>query len=134
MEKTLSLNLNGIPQTAKQIAKNIKGGEIFALIGPLGSGKTTFTQALGRQLKIRQRITSPTFTLLNCIPAKLPKNNKKIAFYHLDLYRTKTFAEAKALGLTEFWGMPHTVTLIEWADRIRRHLPNNATIINFKGQ
>ncbi len=134
MKKTINLSLSEIPEIAAQVAKNLDGGEVFALIGPLGSGKTTFTQSLGKHLEIRQKITSPTFTLLNCMPAKLKKNKKKIAFYHLDLYRTKNFAEAKALGLTEFWGKTHTVTLIEWADRIRRHLPKKTIIINFKGQ
>ena len=126
----MNITLNQIPSAAKQIAKSIKGGEIFALIGPLGSGKTTFAQSLGKELKIRQKITSPTFILLQAFPFKL-KHKKEVWFYHLDLYRTKIFKEVKALGLLEVWGRPDTVMLIEWADKIKKHLPEKSTIIKF---
>jgi tRNA threonylcarbamoyladenosine biosynthesis protein TsaE len=126
----MNITLNQIPSTAKEIAKIIKGGEIFALIGPLGSGKTTFAQALGRELKIKQKITSPTFILLQAFPFK-SKTKKELWMYHLDLYRTKNFREVKALGLLEVWGRPDTITLIEWADKIKKYLPKNTTIIKF---
>ncbi len=123
--------LNDIPKLAKHIAKNLRGGEIFALVGQLGSGKTTFVKALGKQLKIKHVIPSPTFILLQGFEAKV-KNRKKILFYHLDLYRIKNFKEAKALGLTEFWGRPETVSLIEWANKIKTHLPKKTRIIKFQ--
>jgi tRNA threonylcarbamoyladenosine biosynthesis protein TsaE len=126
----MNITLNQIPSAAKQIAKSIKGGEIFALIGPLGSGKTTFAQALGRELKIKQKITSPTFILLQAFPFK-SKPKKELWMHHLDLYRTKNFREVKALGLLEVWGRPDTITLIEWADKIKKHLPKKTAIINF---
>jgi len=122
--------LDQIPGLAMALAGKLKGGEIFALIGSLGSGKTTFAQALGRELKIRQKITSPTFILLQAFPFKL-KHRKEVWFYHLDLYRTKNFKEVKALGLLEVWGRPDTVTLIEWADKIKKHLPEKSKVIKF---
>ncbi len=129
MDKVITTNLNSIPTLAKEIAKKLKGGEIFALFGTLGAGKTTFVKAIGKELKIKNHITSPTFALLNCFPVKL--KNKQILVYHLDLYRTAGFAEAKTLGLTEFWGQSHTITFIEWADKIKRHLPKKTKIIKF---
>lgn len=129
MKRLLETDLDGIKSLAKTIAKELKGGEIFALIGTLGAGKTTFAQALGRELKVRDKITSPTFNLLQAFEGKI--GQKKILFYHLDLYRTKNFREVKALGLTEFWGKPNTVTLIEWADKIRKHLPAKTKVIRF---
>jgi tRNA threonylcarbamoyladenosine biosynthesis protein TsaE len=132
MNKPKTVTLNEIPSLAKALAANIKGGEIFALVGPLGSGKTTFVQALGRELKIRQKITSPTFILLQAFPFKL-KTGKSVWLYHLDLYRTKNFREVKALGLLEVWGRPDTVTLIEWANKIKKHLPEKSKIIKFVG-
>ena len=132
MEKSQKITLNQIPQAAKDFAAKIRGGEIFALIGPLGSGKTTFVQALGRELRIKQKITSPTFILLQAFPFKT-KTRKELWMYHLDLYRTKNIREVKALGLMEVWGRPDTVTLIEWADKIKKYLPKNARIIKFVG-
>jgi len=133
MNKALSVGLDGIKPLAKKIAQGLSGGEIFALTGTLGAGKTTFVKAVGKELKIRNRISSPTFILLQAFEAKL-RSKKPIVLYHLDLYRTKNFKEAKALGLTEFWGRPNTVTFIEWGDKIKRHLPAKAKIIQFSGK
>lgn len=109
----------------------LKGGEILALVGPLGSGKTTFVKALGKALKIKHKITSPTFTLIHIFSANLPLTKKPVYFYHLDLYRTKNFREIKTLGLEEFWNKPETVTVIEWADKIKNHLPPKTKILTF---
>jgi tRNA threonylcarbamoyladenosine biosynthesis protein TsaE len=121
-------SLDQIPALAKKIASGIKGGEIFALIGTLGSGKTTFTQALGKQLKIKHHITSPTFVIMNRYPFK---QKTPMHLYHLDLYRIKSFKDVKALGLTEIWGQKNNVIIIEWADKIKRHLPKKTKKIYF---
>jgi tRNA threonylcarbamoyladenosine biosynthesis protein TsaE len=114
---------------AKEIASSIKGGEIIALIGELGSGKTTFTKALGKALGIKHSIPSPTFVMMQEfeIPKKI--SGRKLFLYHLDLYRTKSFAEVISLGITEWWGHPQAVTVIEWADKIQNHLPKGTIII-----
>lgn len=114
-------------ELAEKIAKTIMGGEIFALSGQLGAGKTTFTKALGKALGIKQNIPSPTFVMMQEFEIK----SKKLILYHLDLYRTKSFSEVEGLGITQWWGRPETVTVIEWADKIRQHLPKNAIRIKF---
>lgn len=131
MGQTLTVNISEVPKLATKISGSLKGGEIFGLLGPLGAGKTTFAKALGKRLGIKHNITSPTFTLLHCFPARL-KSKKSILLYHLDLYRTKNFKEVKALGLTEFWGKPNTVALIEWADKIKKYLPKKTKLIKFQ--
>jgi tRNA threonylcarbamoyladenosine biosynthesis protein TsaE len=131
MHKVKTIKLDQIKTAAVALAKQLKGGEILALIGPLGSGKTTFTKALGKALKVKHPITSPTFTLMHVFPAKLA-SKKPIIFYHLDLYRTKSFREVKALGLTEIWGNKDVVTVIEWADKIKKHLPKRTFFIYFE--
>jgi tRNA threonylcarbamoyladenosine biosynthesis protein TsaE len=132
MKALLSVNLNGIKPLAKEIAKALKGGEIFALVGTLGAGKTTFVKALAKELKVKHKITSPTFTLMHNFEAKIPSSKKKVFIYHLDLYRTKNFKEVKALGITETWGRPETVTVIEWADKIKKYLPAQTKTIKFE--
>jgi len=132
MDRAIKTDLDGIKALAKKVAKSLKGGEIFALVGNLGAGKTSFVKALGKELKLKHKITSPTFTLMHNFEAKIPATKKKVFLYHLDLYRTKNFKEVKALGLTEIWGRPDTITIIEWADKIQKYLPAKATIIKFK--
>jgi tRNA threonylcarbamoyladenosine biosynthesis protein TsaE len=130
MGKILDVELKQVGELAKLVAGKLKGGEIFALVGTLGSGKTTFVKAVGKALKIRDKITSPTFILLQGYETKI--KGKKNLLFHLDLYRTKNYKEVKALGLNEFWGKPNTVTFIEWADKIKKHLPKKTTTIHFR--
>ena len=141
MDTAETVNLSEIKSLSKKLARQIKGGEIFGLMGPLGAGKTTLVKAVGKELKIRHNIPSPTFILLQAFEARLAhreprrastKTKKKLLFYHLDLYRTKNFREVKNLGVLEFWGKPNTVTFIEWADKIKKYLPEKTRIIKFK--
>ena len=132
MKPTIQTDLSGIKDLAKKVATSLKGGEIFALVGTLGAGKTTFVQALGKELKLKHKITSPTFTLMHNFEVKIPDLQNKVFLYHLDLYRTKNFKEVRALGLTETWGRPDTITIIEWADKIKKHLPIKTQIIKFE--
>ena len=131
MQSTFKASLKTLDKLANEMARDLKGGEILALVGDLGAGKTTFTQKLAKKLKVKAGVLSPTFVLMNLFKAQL-KNGRKITLYHLDLYRTKSFAEVKALGITEFWGHKNSVTVIEWADKIKKHLPKNATIVYFQ--
>ncbi|MCL5775289.1 MAG: tRNA (adenosine(37)-N6)-threonylcarbamoyltransferase complex ATPase subunit type 1 TsaE [Patescibacteria group bacterium] len=131
MKSVLKASLKTLDRLAEELAGNLKGGEILALVGNLGAGKTTFTQKLARKLKVKASVLSPTFVLMNLFKAKL-KNGRPITLYHLDLYRTRDFAEVKALGITEFWGQKNSVTVIEWADKIKKHLPKNAIVIYFQ--
>lgn len=130
MDKVLNIGLDGIKVASAKIAGQLKGGEILALIGPLGAGKTTFAKALGKKLKVKNKITSPTFNLMSVFPARTLKN-QLVMLYHLDLYRTKNYREVKALGITETWGKKNTVTIIEWADKIKKHLPKKTFFLYF---
>jgi tRNA threonylcarbamoyladenosine biosynthesis protein TsaE len=127
-----STTLKKISSLSREIATRIRGGEILALIGPLGSGKTTFTKMLAKHLGIKRRVTSPTFTLLNSYPAPRTKNEKQLILHHLDLYRTSSFEEVEQLGLLEIWGKPNIITVIEWADMIQKQLPKKTIYIYFE--
>ncbi len=124
MKQPVRLPLSQVKKFAQTQAKQLRGSEIIALIGDLGSGKTTFTQNLAKALGVKQKVLSPTFIVLQEFPTKLKtKTGQPVILAHLDLYRTKNFTELKALGLNQIWGQPQTVTVIEWADKIKRYLP-----------
>lgn len=128
----IQIKLSQSISEAGKIAKSLHGGEILALSGPLGSGKTTFTKALAKALGVKQTVTSPTFVLMQQYQtSKLSKNKSPLWLYHLDLYRTKNFPEVAGTGLQEVWGRPEVITVIEWADKIKSYLPKTVTNINF---
>ncbi len=101
---------------AEQWAADLKGGEVIALRGVLGAGKTQLVKGLARGLGYRGPVTSPTFTLINeYVGGRLP-------LYHIDLYRIKGAEEAIAFGIEDYLPSPG-VTVIEWPDRIEDLLP-----------
>jgi len=93
-------------------------GQVIALIGDLGTGKTRFAQGFGAGADVppAQVINSPTFTLINRYDGRLP-------VYHLDVYRLNSAAEAETLGLDDFF-YGDGVCLVEWADRLADNLPD----------
>lgn len=96
---------------AADFAASLAGGEIVALAGELGAGKTTFTQGLCAALGVTDAVTSPTFSIMNVYHGRL-------RVVHLDLYRLKSTREIAMLGLEEYLGAPDTVALIEWPDAV----------------
>lgn len=132
MKKNYFITLAGVADLAEKTANMLQGGEVLALIGPLGSGKTAFVKQLAKHLKIKHRVASPTFVLMNSFLGKLPKNKKAVRLVHLDLYRTHGWKETMSLGIAEIWGQKNTVTAIEWADKIKSRLPKNSWMLYFK--
>lgn len=99
---------------AKKLANKLKGGEIVALQGDLGSGKTTFVKGLAAALNFPQTITSPTFVLFKVYNNNNPKINQLV---HVDCYRVGG-VEIKKAGLEDYFYEPQTVVVIEWSDKI----------------
>ncbi len=112
-------------ELGKKLAASLKGGEILALSGELGSGKTTFVQGFAEGLGIEGRIISPTFILMR----KYGKN-----FYHIDLYRLQENIEneVKSLGIEDVWSNPRNIVVIEWAEKIKKIVPKNVKWIKFE--
>jgi tRNA threonylcarbamoyladenosine biosynthesis protein TsaE len=96
-----------------KLGKLLQGGEIVALIGELGTGKTCFVRGVAQGLDVGSNvwIRSPTFTLINEYHGRLP-------VYHIDLYRVETRSQLEGLNLSEYL-YSDGVSLIEWFE----HLP-----------
>jgi tRNA threonylcarbamoyladenosine biosynthesis protein TsaE len=112
---------------AEKFAKSFSGG-VIALSGPLGAGKTTFTQGFAKGLRIKDKILSPTFVLMRQHP--IPETKKIL--YHIDLYRLENPTDFKSLGLDDLFQNKEAIILIEWAEKAKELLPKNTTWIYFK--
>ncbi len=119
-------SLKELQKLAKAVAKTLKGGEILALSGELGAGKTTFTKLLFKELGIKSRIVSPTFILM------VPYIHDGKTYYHLDLYRTNSIKEVQGLGLEELWEKKNNIFVIEWAERIKKYLPKKTVFFKLE--
>jgi len=111
---------------AEQLGLLLEPGDVVALMGELGSGKTLFAQGLARGLEVPETfyITSPTFAIINEYPGRIP-------FYHLDLYRVSSVAEFSELGLEEILD-GHGAVAIEWAERLGEDLPEERLEVRLK--
>lgn len=105
---------------AQQLAKDLHPGDVIALYGNLGAGKTVFVQGLAKGLKIKRNITSPTFVFMRSYPFVYKKNSA--VFYHLDLYRGEDKTDFKSLGLQEIF-TGDSIVVLEWAEKIKSSLP-----------
>ena len=114
---------------ASKIAVKARPGDVYALIGDLGSGKTTFTRFFVEALGFESRVQSPTFVILR----KYTTNSGDIAVVnHFDLYRIQSIEEIVDLGFEELITERNSISIIEWPELILDKLPKNAKIINFE--
>ena len=103
-------------QIAYQIAQNAQPGQVYALIGDLGVGKTVFTKGFAEGLGIEEPVSSPTFTILQIY------EEGRLPLYHFDVYRIEEPEEMEEVGFDDYvYG--DGVCLIEWAGRIEEILP-----------
>ena len=111
-------SLDDTKQMAKHVAKNIKAGDVIALYGDLGAGKTSFSRYLINILtKKDEEVLSPTFNLV------FPYEADDFTIWHFDLYRLKDANEVEEIGLYE--AFDYGVSIIEWPQIIEDQLPQN---------
>jgi tRNA threonylcarbamoyladenosine biosynthesis protein TsaE len=106
------------------IGESLNAGDIVALSGDLGTGKTYLTKGIARGLGVSEQyqITSPTFTLINEYPGRL-------TLYHFDLYRLESFLDMINLGYEEYL-FGKGVSVIEWAEKASDILPDETIFIS----
>lgn len=121
-----SLNQEETIKLGQKLGEVLEPGSIIALIGDLGTGKTTFAKGVMQGLggSDDDEVTSPSFILVNQYQGRLP-------VYHLDLYRLQEERELADLGWEEFAFSPG-ITLIEWAEKIIPFLPPEFIEVNFQ--
>ncbi|HCC84003.1 TPA: tRNA (adenosine(37)-N6)-threonylcarbamoyltransferase complex ATPase subunit type 1 TsaE [Candidatus Uhrbacteria bacterium] len=119
---------------AADLARTLHGGEVIALIGDLGAGKTTFVQGLALALGVTDRVKSPTFSVMNeyRVPDRARPGHGVVInsikrLIHVDLYRLQTDAELSALSLADE-RRADTILLIEWPNAVSVDLAPDITV------
>lgn len=113
-------------QLGKSLGEAATGGEVIALIGSLGAGKTLFVKGLAMGLDILpENISSPTYVLAHC------HEEGRRPLYHIDLYRLSETTEITSFGLEDYFE-EDGVTAVEWADRAMPLLPTGKLIIELR--
>lgn len=142
MQRTLTSDAD-IKALAKEILEVFGGRDgggacVIALHGELGAGKTTFVQALARELGVGESVTSPTFVLMKKYTIDQHTSHHLThrpphlsALVHIDAYRLDNAAEAKPLRLPELFADPENLICIEWAERVADILPEDRLEIIF---
>lgn len=105
-----------------EIARNAAPGQVLALIGDLGTGKTTLTKYIAEGLGIKETVTSPTFTIVK------EYHGGKLPLYHFDVYRIMDPEEMFEIGVDEYL-FGKGISVIEWADQIEEILPDDAMFL-----
>ena len=108
----------------EKLGKTLKQGDVIALIGDLGTGKTCLTQGIARGAGIApdEIVSSPSYILIN-------EYNGKVPIYHIDLYRLENSEEIAELGLSEYVE-GNGICIIEWAERMAEALPDTCIKIH----
>lgn len=126
--KDMTITMHSEAETRKfgmEIGKAACAGDIIALIGDLGTGKTALTKAIAEGLGITEVITSPTFNIVK------EYRSGRIPLFHFDVYRIGDPEEMFLIGYEEyFYGKG--LCVVEWADLIEELIPPEATVINIE--
>lgn len=108
-----------------RLAENAEPGQIFSLIGDLGTGKTVFTKGMAAGLGITEPVSSPTFTIVQVY------EEGRMPFYHFDVYRIGDIEEMDEIGYEDyFYG--DGICLVEWANLIEELMPESTITIRIE--
>ena len=121
--KITTHSVNETKKLGEKIGACVQVGIVLALLGDLGTGKTSFVQGLAKGLEVPNEyyITSPSYTMINEYPGRQP-------LFHVDLYRLEDPVDFEDIGLYDILDDNYVVA-IEWADKIRQErLPDHVTI------
>jgi tRNA threonylcarbamoyladenosine biosynthesis protein TsaE len=124
LTELLSSSYEETLQWGEKIGLTLVPGDIVALKGDLGAGKTSITKGIAKSIGIKDVITSPTYTIVYEYEGKIP-------LYHMDMYRISGIEEFEMLGVDDLL-FGKGITLIEWSERIQEYLPEKGKSISIK--
>jgi len=125
MALIISHNPQETSDLGRQFAAELRPGDVLALSGDLGAGKTHFVKGLAEGLGVDADVTSPTFTLIHeYLGSRLP-------LFHIDLYRLETDDEVLNIGLDDYLDS-EGITAIEWADKFPELMPRGAKWVRIR--
>jgi len=124
MASIISHNPQETLELGRQLAASLRRGDVLALAGDLGAGKTQFTKGLAEGLGVECDVTSPTFTLVH------EYHGGRLSLFHIDLYRLEDEEEVLDIGLDDYLESDG-VTVIEWADKFEALMPAAVRWIRF---
>lgn len=122
--RIVSKNSDETVSLGQKLGEQLKGGEVVALYGDLGGGKTQFTKGIAKGLGIKEDIFSPTFVI------RRDCKGQELSLLHYDFYRFEVPDEELVESLEEGINLEN-VTVIEWAERVEKYLPKNTIKIKF---
>ncbi len=124
---TGSFEVQSVEETwalARQVASELKSGDVICLEGDLGAGKTTFTQGLAAALGVSGRVTSPTFCIVQ------EHRSPTTLLVHMDLYRLTSEDDVLAIGWEDYLA-EGAILIVEWPERAGTLIPPDARHISF---
>lgn len=129
------ISLGELSAFAQDVLARVSGKQdaatIVALSGDLGAGKTTFTQALARQLGIQESVQSPTYVLMKSYPIAYKDFD---TFVHIDAYRLDDPKEFATLKPESFLNNPKALVCIEWPEKVEGMLPKPDLLLKFSSE
>lgn len=128
--RVTSLTVAQTREWGKQLGARLRGGDVVALIGDLGAGKTAFAQGVGEVLDVTGPMTSPTFTLIHEYVAQL--KGTQIRLIHMDLYRLQRPEEVEVIGVEDAF-VEDAICLIEWPEIAEDYLPEDRLDVEIIG-
>ena len=118
-------SLSDTLKLGREFARQVQPGDVCALIGGLGAGKTAFVQGVAEGLGITEPVSSPTFTIMQVY------EGGRMPLYHFDVYRIAAIEEMDEIGYEDcFYGSG--ITIVEWADLITEIMPGAYRIITIE--
>ncbi len=125
---TIQFQQADIAEAARQFVSHMGEHTIFAFHGSMGAGKTTFIQAICRELGVTETITSPTFAIVNEY-----RTDRDTPVYHFDFYRIRRLSEAYDMGCEEYFYSGHPC-FIEWPELVEDLLPSETVHVHITEQ
>ena len=120
----VSHSVSETEDAGQRLGKALAGGEVVAFRGGLGMGKTAFTRGLARGLGCQGRVTSPTFTIVNEYPGRLP-------LFHFDMYRLPDSDALFDIGWDDYLDRGG-VCAVEWSENVDDALPPDTVFVTIR--